>query len=75
VEKKGKQNIYKLTEKGAYLAAALDDFLKKCDAMEQEAKAVQNKAGQEALQAAASPAQPATAEEIKEEKRSESEKK
>lgn len=35
-EKKGKQNFYKLTEKGAYLASSLEDFSKKCDALEQE---------------------------------------
>ncbi|MCX8174626.1 MAG: winged helix-turn-helix domain-containing protein [Candidatus Micrarchaeota archaeon] len=50
VERKGRQNIYRLSEKGAYLASALDDFAKKCDAYEQEAKA---KAQQEA--AAGSP--------------------
>ncbi|MCX6769063.1 MAG: hypothetical protein NT051_00065 [Candidatus Micrarchaeota archaeon] len=37
-ERKGKQNIFKLTEKGAYLALSLDDFSKKCDACEQETK-------------------------------------
>lgn len=37
-EKKGKQNMYKLTERGAMLASALDDFSKKCDASELEAK-------------------------------------
>jgi predicted transcriptional regulator len=37
-EKKGKQNFYKLTEKGAYLALSLEDFSKKCDTAEQEAK-------------------------------------
>lgn len=42
-EKKGKQNIYKLTEKGAYLASALDDFAKKSEAAGQEAKAAQAK--------------------------------
>ena len=26
IEKKGRQNFYKLTEKGAYLALSLDDF-------------------------------------------------
>ena len=44
IEKKGRQNFYKLTEKGAYLALALDDFAKKCDAFEQEQKAVVAKA-------------------------------
>lgn len=38
VEKKGKQNIYKLTEKGAYMAFSLDDFSKKCDGLGQESK-------------------------------------
>ena len=38
LEKKGRQNMYKLTEKGAYLALVLDDFAKKCDAAEQEAR-------------------------------------
>ena len=42
-EKKGKQNIYKLTEKGAYLASALDDFAKKSEAAGQEARAAQAK--------------------------------
>jgi len=37
-EKKGKQNFYKLTERGAHLALSLEDFSKKCDAAEQEAK-------------------------------------
>ena len=37
-ERKGKQNIFKLTEKGAYLALSLDDFSKKCDSCEQETK-------------------------------------
>ncbi|VVB98965.1 Uncharacterised protein [uncultured archaeon] len=48
VEKKGKQNIYKLTEKGAYLASALDDFAKKCDAADAEAKAAHAKAAEAA---------------------------
>lgn len=38
VEKKGKQNLYKLSEKGAYLALSLDDFARKCDLAEQDAK-------------------------------------
>ena len=38
LEKKGRQNYYKLTERGAYIAMALDDFSKKCDAAEAEAK-------------------------------------
>ena len=37
-EKKGKQNVFRLTEKGAYIALVLDDFAKKCDALEQESK-------------------------------------
>ena len=37
-EKKGKQNMIRLTEKGAYLAQSLDDFSKKCDSYEHEAK-------------------------------------
>jgi predicted transcriptional regulator len=37
-EKKGKQNVFKLTEKGAYLALTLDDFVKKCDALELDTK-------------------------------------
>ncbi len=37
-EKKGKQNMYKLTEKGAQLASVLDDFAKKCDAAAEVAK-------------------------------------
>ena len=35
-EKKGKQNIFHLTEKGAYLALTLDDLVKKCEAAETE---------------------------------------
>ena len=61
-EKKGKQNIYKLTEKGAYLASALDDFAKKSEAAGQEAKAVQAKQEQ---QAQPGQSQPAPAEEKK----------
>ncbi|MCX6770872.1 MAG: hypothetical protein NTX79_02340 [Candidatus Micrarchaeota archaeon] len=37
-EKKGKQNIFHLTEKGAYLALTLDDLSKKCEAAEAEHK-------------------------------------
>ncbi len=37
-EKKGRQNMYKLTEKGQALASVLDDFSKKCDAAAQEQK-------------------------------------
>ena len=39
-EKKGKQRMFKLTEKGAYLALTLDDFAKKCDALEHDSKQV-----------------------------------
>lgn len=39
LDKKGRQNCYQLTESGAHLAVALDDFSKKCDAAEAEAKA------------------------------------
>ena len=38
LDKKGRQNCYSLTESGAHLALALDDFAKKCDAAEEEAK-------------------------------------
>ena len=38
LEKKGRQNWYKLTEKGTYLALTLDDLVKKCDLAEAEAK-------------------------------------
>jgi predicted transcriptional regulator len=38
VEKKGKQSIYRLTEKGQYMALSLDDFSKKCDGLGQEPK-------------------------------------
>ncbi|MFA6489751.1 MAG: hypothetical protein WCT52_03630 [Candidatus Micrarchaeia archaeon] len=38
LDKKGRQNCYRLTENGAHLAAALDEFAKKCDAAEAEAK-------------------------------------
>jgi len=39
MEKKGRQSIYVLTERGMHLANALEDFSKKCDALEQEQKA------------------------------------
>ena len=38
VEKKGKQNVFHLTEKGAYLALTLDDLVKKCETAEAERK-------------------------------------
>ena len=66
VEKKGRQNIYKLAERGAQLASLLDDFSKKCEAVEAEAKSAQ--ARQDA-------AQPAAQEDKKEEKKPEAEKK
>ncbi|HIH30660.1 TPA: hypothetical protein HA243_04625 [Candidatus Micrarchaeota archaeon] len=47
IEKKGRQNFYKLTEKGAYLALSLDDFAKKCDAFQSEHKAEAAKAESE----------------------------
>lgn len=37
-EKKGKQRIFKLTEKGAHIALTLDDLVKKCDALEHDSK-------------------------------------
>ena len=43
-EKKGKQNIFHLTEKGAYLALTLDDLSKKCEAAEAEHKMVKQEA-------------------------------
>ena len=33
-ERKGKQNTYRLTERGAYFALVLDDLVKKCDSAE-----------------------------------------
>jgi predicted transcriptional regulator len=55
-EKKGKQNFYKLTEKGAHIALSLEDFSKKCDSLEQEAK--QQKAEEKpAAQSSDTPAQ------------------
>ena len=47
LEKKGRQNYYKLTERGAYIAMALDDFSKKCDAAEAEAKEKQHAKAEE----------------------------
>lgn len=38
VEKKGKQSIYKLSEKGAYMALSLDDFSKKCESQAADQK-------------------------------------
>jgi len=43
-EKKGKQNIFHLTEKGAYLALTLDDLSKKCETAEAEHKMVKQEA-------------------------------
>ena len=43
-EKKGKQNIFHLTEKGAYLALTLDDLAKKCETAETEHKQVKQEA-------------------------------
>ena len=43
-EKKGKQNIFHLTEKGAYLALTLDDLSKKCESAENEHKQVKQEA-------------------------------
>ncbi|MFA6328024.1 MAG: hypothetical protein WCY41_01115 [Candidatus Micrarchaeia archaeon] len=43
-EKKGKQNIFRLTEKGAYLALTLDDLAKKCETAEAEHKMVKQEA-------------------------------
>jgi predicted transcriptional regulator len=43
-EKKGKQNIFHLTEKGAYLALTLDDLAKKCEVAETEHKQVKQEA-------------------------------
>ena len=60
IEKKGRQNFYKLTEKGAHLALSLDDFAKKCDAFELEQKASSAKAEAEKQAASASPAQHAS---------------
>ncbi len=43
-EKKGKQNIFHLTEKGAYLALTLDELAKKCEVAEAEHKLVKQEA-------------------------------
>jgi len=43
-EKKGKQNMFHLTEKGAYLALTLDDLAKKCEAAEAEQKQAKQEA-------------------------------
>ncbi len=67
VERKGRQNMYRLTERGAQLASPLDDFSKKCEAVEAEAKSAQ--ARQE------KPPQPDSSDEKKEEKKQETEKK
>ncbi|MEM4554328.1 MAG: winged helix-turn-helix domain-containing protein [Candidatus Anstonellaceae archaeon] len=37
-EKKGKQKLYRLTERGMQIASILDDFIKRCDAASQESK-------------------------------------
>lgn len=44
VEKKGKQNIYRLTERGAYFALSLDDLVKKSETAEGEHKAPKQEA-------------------------------
>jgi len=67
LEKKGKQNQYKLTEKGAHIALTLDDFVKKCDAAENEAKQQAKTEAQAPLQAA----QPVAEDPKKEEKAAE----
>ncbi len=54
LEKKGRQNHFKLTEKGAYLALTLDDFAKKCESAETEAKAEEKHQSSSAAQPAAS---------------------
>ena len=54
MEKKGKQNTVKLTEKGAYLALTIDDLVKKYASLEAEMKQKNEKAAQ----AAASPPEP-----------------
>jgi predicted transcriptional regulator len=38
-ERKGKQNTFRLTERGAYLVLTLDDLVKKCEAAEADLKA------------------------------------
>lgn len=43
-EKKGKQNVFRLTEKGAYLALTLDDLVKKCETAEADLKAPKQEA-------------------------------
>jgi predicted transcriptional regulator len=58
-EKKGKQNMIKLTEKGSYLAQSLDDFSKKCDSYEHEAKKPQEPSAVQQPAAASAAAKPA----------------
>ena len=43
-EKKGKQNIFHLTETGAYLVLTLDDLSKKCETAEAEHKQAKQEA-------------------------------
>lgn len=38
LERRGRQNFYRLTERGAHLASLLDDFSKKCDSAEADAR-------------------------------------
>ncbi|MCX8194521.1 MAG: hypothetical protein N3G22_00210 [Candidatus Micrarchaeota archaeon] len=59
LEKKGKQNYYRLTDKGAQLAILLEDFVKKCDAIEQEQKASRQEAEKQPSSQAQPPAQQA----------------
>ncbi len=42
-ERKGRQNIFRLTERGAQLASALEDFAKKYEASEQAQKPPESK--------------------------------
>jgi len=65
-ERKGKQNIYRLTERGAYFALTLDDLVKKCESAEAEHKAGPR---QEAPPAHAAPAAAAAKEEKPAEKK------
>jgi len=59
VEKKGKQNMYKLTERGAYLALVLDDLVKKCDAAEADQKSPRQETPPAHASSAAAPAKEA----------------
>ena len=74
-ERKGRQNIYRLTERGAQIASSLDDFSKKCDAAISEVKAAQARQQEQSGQKGAGPPSAQAVPPQAEEKKAEAEKK